>query len=319
MSQIPETSTPEAAAPTPGEPPLGYAYAFGAYLIWGLLLPTFLKALSHVGPMEVVAHRIVWSLPFALLILAFGAGLKAVRAYLTWRNLGLASLCAAAISVNWGVYVYAIASEQAVSAALGYYIGPLVSLLLGMVFLGERPNGRQKAAILLAAIGVGVLAYATGGLPWVSLVLPLSFGIYGLLRKIMPYGAAEGFFLEVAILFLPALAVALFVAADANARFGTNWQDTALLLAAGPMTAIPLVLFAAGARLLKLSTIGMMQYLTPTLLALTAVFIFGEPFGLGQLAAFAFIWAGLALYSSVLIEEGRARRRARDPLPTSAR
>lgn len=299
------------AATVPAEPARGYVYAVGAYLIWGLVLPVFMKTLEAVGPLEIVAHRVLWALPFAVLILALGGGgLRAVGRHLTLRNLMLAALCALVISVNWSVYVYAIVSGQGVAAALGYYINPLLSLLLGVAFLGERPSRRQWFAIVLAAAGVLVLALATGGLPWISLVLPLTFGLYGLLRKIMPYGAAEGFFLEVAILFLPALGVALTVASQGQAVFGADTLDTALLIAAGPITAIPLVLFAAGARLLRLSTVGMLQYLTPTLLGLTAVFLFGEPFGLGQLVAFGFIWAGLALYTSVLLEQRRARTRA---------
>ncbi|MFD2237117.1 EamA family transporter RarD [Aureimonas populi] len=302
-------SDPAIPRPAPAEPVRGYVFAGGAYLIWGLVLPVFLKALSGVDALEVVAHRILWAWPFALLLLLRLSGRHALRPYLNARTLAVAALCAAIISVNWGVYVYAIAAGHGVDAALGYYINPLLSLALGAIFLKERPSGLQLVAIALACVGVVFLTVATGGLPWVSLMLALSFGLYGLLRKVTPYGAVEGFFLEVTILFAPALALALWVGSRGTAHFANDGWETLLLVLSGPLTAIPLILFAAGARLLRLSTIGMLQYLTPTLLGLTAVFVFGEPFGLEQLVAFAFIWTALAIYTASLLGE-RGRRRA---------
>ncbi|KHJ54989.1 permease [Aureimonas altamirensis] len=289
----------------------GYAAAISAYLIWGLVVPLYFKSLSHVPTAEIVAHRIAWAVPFVAILLAWRGRLAGMRAFLTPTYLGLAALTASVITLNWGTYVYAVINGQAVEAALGYYINPLVSILLGAAFLGERPTRLQCVAIVLAAIGVLVMTVMAGGLPIVSLILALSFGSYGLLRKLIPIGAAEGFFLEVLILLLPALAVCIWLVAHGEAQFGTSTGETLLLIGSGPITAIPLILFAAGARMLKLSTIGILQYMVPTLLVLTAVYLFGEPFGQWRLVAFAFIWVALAIYTWSLVADGRRRRRTR--------
>ena len=289
----------------------GYAAAISAYLIWGLVVPLYFKSLSHVPTAEIVAHRIAWAVPFVAILLAWRGRLAGMRAFLTPTYLGLAALTASVITLNWGTYVYAVINGQAVEAALGYYINPLVSILLGAAFLGERPTRLQCVAIVLAAIGVLVMTVMAGGLPIVSLIPALSFGSYGLLRKLIPIGAAEGFFLEVLILLLPALAVCIWLVAHGEAQFGTSTGETLLLIGSGPITAIPLILFAAGARMLKLSTIGILQYMVPTLLVLTAVYLFGEPFGPWRLVAFAFIWVALAIYTWSLVADGRRRRRTR--------
>ncbi len=192
------------------------------------------------------------------------------------------TLTATLISINWGTYVVAIITGHGVEAALGYYINPLINVLLAAVFLGERPNRPQAAAIALAAFGVLILTVKAGGLPWISLILAGSFGLYGLLRKTVPVSASEGFFLEIAILFLPALGLAVWVASTGQNHFGSNGRETALLIGAGAVTAIPLILYAAAARLLRFTTVGLLQYIAPTFIALTAVFVFGEPFGLGR-------------------------------------
>lgn len=294
-------------AETP-EPTRGYAYALSAYLIWGLVLPIFLKALANVAPLEVLAHRILWALPLAVAILVALGSWRGIGRLFRPRLLALAGLAAALISVNWGVYIYAVGAGHTVEAALGYYINPLVNVALAAVFLRERPSRVQLLAIALAAVGVLVLTVQTGGLPWVSLVLAVSFGIYGLIRKTMPLDASEGFFLEVLILTPFALALALwFVASGAN-HFGAGARESWLLVMAGPLTAIPLILYAAGARLLRYTTIGLLQYLSPTLIALTAVFVFGEPFGTPQAVAFAFIWTALAIYTGAMLHGRRARR-----------
>ena len=266
-----------------------------------------MKALSSASAMEIVAHRIVWAVPFALVLLLYSKRLFALRAFLNLRMLALAGLCAAIISANWGVYIYAIGAGRALDAALGYYINPLVSLALGIALLGERPRPIQWMAIALAAIGVAILTVQSGGLPWISLVLACTFGVYGLLRKIVPFGAAEGFFLEVALLFPIAIGVLAFVGVSGTAHFLDSWRETAMFVILGPLTAIPLILYAKGARQLTLATIGLLQYMVPTLLVLTAVFLFGEPFGRTQLISFAFIWAALALYTATLFA-GRGRK-----------
>lgn len=294
--------------PASSEPPRGFVAAIGAYLIWGLVLPVYMKLLAHVSPLEIVAHRIVWALPFAALILVRMGTLGPFIRSLRPRTIALAAVTASLISVNWGVYVYAIVTGHVVEAALGYYINPLINVLLAAVFLGERPNRAQALAVSLASVGVAVMTVDAGGLPVISLMLALSFGSYGLLRKMLPIEAAEGFTLEVGILFVPALALLGWLAATGPVHFGANALETTLLVGAGPVTAVPLILFAAGARLLRFTTIGLLQYMVPTMLVLTAVFGFGEPFGIHQLVAFGFIWAALAIYTGALLTEGRARR-----------
>ncbi len=290
----------------------GFAYALSAFAIWGLVLPVYMKVLDAVPPLEILAHRVLWAIPCAALILWWQGGLGTVwRHFRQWRTLALAALTAAIISINWGVYIYAIASEQTVDAALGYYINPLVNVLLGAIVLGERPNRPQSFAIGLAVIAVLILTARAGGLPWISLTLAFSFGTYGLLRKMVPVGATEGFFLEVMILAPPALAVLLVF--SGGSHLFASISEAALLIGTGPVTAIPLILFAAGARLLHYSTIGVLQYVAPTLIFLTAVFIFGEPFDAWQFVAFGFIWAALALYTWALFQKGRAARRALRP------
>ncbi|ALN73687.1 EamA family transporter RarD [Aureimonas sp. AU20] len=292
----------------PAETPRGYVYAISAFLIWGLVLPIYMKALSHVSPVEIVAHRILWALPFAVLILAKGGQLRTIGQLVTPRILGLMTITAGLISINWGTYVVAIVTGHGVEAALGYYINPLINVLLAAVFLGERPNRTQAAAIALAAFGVLILTVKAGGLPWISLLLAGSFGLYGLMRKTVPVGASEGFFLEIAILFVPALLLAGWVANGGQGHFAENAPETLLLIGAGAVTAIPLILYAAAARMLRFTTVGLLQYIAPTFIALTAVFVFGEPFGVWQGVAFAFIWAALALYTWSMFA---ARRPAR--------
>ncbi|NDV86667.1 EamA family transporter RarD [Aurantimonas aggregata] len=288
----------------------GFTYALGAYAIWGLILPIYMKLLENVSPLEIVGHRVVWAIPFALLILWWQGLLGGVwRHFTDLRTLALATVTAMLISVNWGTYVYAIVSGHAIEAALGYYINPLVNVLLGALVLGERPNRTQSVAIGLASIGVAILTFKAGGLPWISLILAVTFGTYGLLRKMVPVGASEGFFLEVAILALPCLLLIAFLPTEGH-FLGNGWE-TVMLVGAGPLTAIPLILYASGARLLHYSTIGILQYSVPTLIFLTAVFVFGEPFSAWQLVAFAFIWAALILYTVALFRSTRAERWAR--------
>lgn len=287
----------------------GFLYAVGAYAIWGLILPLYMKALDHVSPFEIVAHRIIWAIPFGYAILCWqGLGWHVFTHFRNFRTLALAALTATLISLNWGTYVYSIVSGQALDAALGYYINPLVNVVLGAIFLGERPSRIQAFAIGLAAFGVAILTVKAGGLPWIAIVLAFSFGTYGLLRKTVPVGASEGFFLEVAILAVPSVLMIWLLPGESH--FLTNGTEAALLVGAGPLTAIPLILYAAGARLLHYTTIGILQYIVPTLIFLTAVFLFGEPFSLWQLVAFAFIWAALAPYTFALLTGRRRARRA---------
>lgn len=284
----------------------GFGFAFAAYLIWGFL-PLYMKALSHVPPLEIIAHRAIWSLPVAGAVLILSrrtADLR--RALRTPRMVWMAVLTAALISVNWGIYIWAIISGHALDAALGYYINPLFSIFLGALVLGERLSPLQKAAIVLAALAVVVLTVQLGRLPVVALCLTLSWGAYAFLKKQLPIGPNQGFFLEVLLLTPPALIWLGWLAWTGQGHFLAGGPaDMALLLGAGLVTAVPLILYANGAKRLRLSTIGIMQYIAPTMIFLTAVFLFDEPFGRAQIIGFAMIWAALVLYSLSMFR-GRA-------------
>lgn len=284
----------------------GFLFALVAYLMWGFL-PIYMKAVAHIPAAEVLAHRVVWSVPFAgIVLLLLGRTRDLVAALRSPRMLLMASLTAAIISVNWAIYIWAIAAGHAIDAALGYFINPLFSIFLAAVILKERILPVQMVAIALAAIAVCILTYDAGGLPWVALSLTVTWGFYALFRKTLPVGPNQGFFLEVAILFIPALAYVIYLEATGNGHlFTTGTSDSLLLIAAGAITATPLMVYANGAKLLKLSTIGIMQYIAPTMIFLIAVFVFQEPLNSTKLVAFVFIWAALAVYSWSLLRAAR--------------
>jgi len=296
----------------------GFVYAASAYVLWGFM-PIYMKAVADMSAVEVVAHRVLWSLPVAgIIILWLGRTADLKAALKSPRVLALAALTACLISVNWSVYVWAISVNRTVETALGYYINPLLNVVMGALFLGERFDRRQIVAVGLAVVGVAILTVAQGGLPWISLVLALSFGCYGFLRKTLPIGPTQGFMLEVILLTPVALALIAWFAATGQGHFGFSGQgvtsDTWLLMFAGPVTAFPLILYAFGAKLLRYSTIGLMQYIAPTLIFLIAVFLFREPFDGVELVAFIFIWSALAVYSSSLV-----RRRPAAPPAEAAK
>lgn len=288
------------------ETPAGFAYAISAYVMWGGL-PLYLKALSHISPVEVVAHRALWSLPLIGALIAITGRTADLRAALrSPRMLGMGALTAFFVSINWGVYVWAIANDHALDGALGYYINPLFSILLGAVLLGERLDRIQWAAVALAAAAVVVLTVAQGRLPWVAVMLMLSWGGYAFCKRRLPIGPNQGFFLEVAVLSVPALAWLLWLAWRGEGAFlAGNPIDTWMLVCAGVVTSAPLILYANGAKLLRLSTIGILQYIAPTLIFLVAVFIFDEPFGRPRMIAFPMIWGALVLYSLALLRQAR--------------
>lgn len=304
MAASQDTTHPATAAD--GDSARGFAFALAAYAIWGVL-PLYMKMLAHIPPQEVVAHRVLWSVPLAGVVLLVLGRTHDIRAALrSPRTLLMAALTATVISVNWGIYVWAIAVGRTVEAALGYYINPLVSIAMGAILLGEKLDRMQMAAVGLAVVAVVVLTTQTGGVPWVSLVLAFSFATYGFLRKTLPIGPSQGFFLEVLILSVPALIFVVWFQATGQGHFVPSGPaDIALLIGCGPVTAVPLICYAFGAKLLRISTIGIMQYIAPTLMFLIAVFIFGEPFGGVRLVAFLLIWSALALYTWPML----ARRR----------
>ncbi|MEP9388915.1 EamA family transporter RarD [Mesorhizobium sp. KR9-304] len=276
----------------------GFLFAFSAYTLWGVL-PLFLKLVEHIPTVEVVAHRIIWSVPIAgLVLLAMGRTADIKAALRSPRTLALAALTASLITLNWGIYVWAIAVDRTVETALGYYINPLMTVAMGAVFLGEKLTRLQMAAVALAVVAVAILTFEAGGLPWISLALATSFAIYGYLRKTLPIGPSQGFFLEVIILSVPSLAYVAWLAARGEGHFVFSQPENMLLLVlCGPATAVPLMLYGFGAKLLRFSTIGIMQYMAPTMVFLIAVFVFREPFGVWKMIAFALIWTALALYT----------------------
>ncbi|HTV71605.1 MAG TPA: EamA family transporter RarD [Rhizobiaceae bacterium] len=285
----------------------GFLFALSAYLLWGVQ-PIYMKALAHIPASEVVAHRIIWSVPIAGVVLYLLGRTADIRAALrSPRTLAMAALTASIITVNWGIYVWAIAADRAIEAALGYYINPLFSIFLAAVVLGERLNPMQMAAIGLAVLAVALLTWESGGLPWVSIGLCVTWGFYGLFKKTLPIGPNQGFFLEVLLLTPPALAYVVWLYIEGQGHFGTTTAvDFWLLFGCGAVTAAPLMLFANGAKLLTLSTIGIMQYIGPTLIFLIAVFIFKEPFRTERAVAFALIWVALIIYTWSMYRSRRA-------------
>lgn len=295
--------------------PRGFAFALTAYVLWGLL-PMYMKALAHIPPAEVVAHRIIWAVPVAGVVLWATGRTNDLRIALTNpRMLGMAAVTAALISVNWGIYVWSIATGHALDAALGYYINPLFSVFLGAVLLGERLTVAQVAAILLAAAAVIVLTWDAGKLPVVAIGLTLTWGAYAFLKKWLPIGPNQGFMLEVLLLLPPALGYVAYLSGTGQNHFWTGQAvDTWLLLGCGLVTAAPLIIYANGAKLLRLSTIGVLQYIAPTMIFLTAVLVFGEEFGRARMIAFPMIWTALIIYTiSSVHQVRRSRRMAQKP------
>ena len=282
----------------------GFAFALSAYLLWGFL-PFFMKALSHIPPSEVIAHRVVWSVPIAVLVLALRGELAGLWPMLKQpRVLAMGAATAALISVNWGIYVWAIGAGHALDAALGYYINPLFSIFLGAVLLKEKLSPRQMAAIGLAAVAVALLTFEAGKLPLVALGLTVTWGFYAYLKRRLPLGANQGFMLEILIMTPFALGYMIWMGTQGSGHFGAGpLADTVLLLACGLVTAVPLMLYANGAKGLRLSTIGILQYIAPTMILIIAIVAFKEPFGSAQMLAFPMIWAALALYTSALMRK----------------
>jgi chloramphenicol-sensitive protein RarD len=288
----------------------GFGFALAAYVMWGFL-PLFMKAVAHISPAEVIAHRVIWSIPIAGAILIWLGRLGDLKQALrTPRMLMMGFATAALISVNWGIYVWAIGSGHALDAALGYYINPLFSVFLGAVLLGEKLSRAQMVAIALAALAVAILTVEAGKLPWAALGLTVTWGFYAYFKKSLPIGPNQGFFLEVLILTPFALGYVIWAAMTGNGHFFAGvTSDTVLLLSCGFVTAVPLMVYANGAKLLRLSTIGIMQYIAPTMIFLTAVFVFGEPFGAARMIAFPMIWAALVIYTVSMVRQARAAGR----------
>jgi chloramphenicol-sensitive protein RarD len=292
-------------------PLAGALYATLAYGTWGVL-PVYWKALAGVPLVEVLAHRVFGTVIFSALLLAglrrtgeLGDALRSPRERASLLASGVL------IAVNWGVFIWAVGAGRIVETSLGYYLNPLVNVLLGTVFLRERLRRAQGISVALAGAGVLVMLVSHGELPWIALALAVSFGLYGLLHKLTHVRPIAGLALETAALAPAALAYLCFATEPPGGALVTAGSlPRTLLVLAGPVTALPLLWFASAARRLRLSTLGLFQYLAPTLALLVAVLLYGEPFGRAHAAAFALIWAALALYTADALHASRSSVRA---------
>lgn len=295
-SQTVETDTPH-----------GLMFAIAAYVMWGFL-PLYMKLLSHVPAAEIVAHRVIWSIPIAgAVLIALRRTKNLKESFRNPRMLMMACLTASLVSVNWGTYVYSIAIDRAADAALGYYINPLFSMFLGIVLLGERPTRAQKLSIGLAVIAVVVLIVESPSPPWVPLILTGSWGFYAYFKKSLPIGPNQGFLLEVLILSIPAAGYLIYLSSTAQSTFLNTTSNMWLLLGCGVVTAIPLMVYANGAKLIRLSTAGILQYIAPSMIFIIAVFVFGETLDQSRMIAFPMIWLALVIYTASMLREMRKR------------
>jgi chloramphenicol-sensitive protein RarD len=292
---------------------LGLICGVLAYAMWGLL-PVYLKQLGGVDPMEIVAHRILWSVPFGALILSLRKQWReTLVAFASPRMLAMLAFSAAVIAANWLLYVWAVANDRVLQASLGYYINPLMFVAAGVVVLKETLSRTQIVAIALAATGVTTLTIGAGVFPWVSILLALSFTAYGYARKMIVVGAMPGLFIETVLLAPFAFLFLLWFAQTSGLAFGQgDMRLDALLVAAGPVTVLPLVLFALAARRLKFTTLGFLQYIGPTGQFALGLY-YGEPFTLYHAICFGLIWTALAILSVDAVRRNRTAARAARP------
>jgi chloramphenicol-sensitive protein RarD len=283
----------------------GFAYGVAAYGLWGVL-PIYFKALAGVPAVDIVAHRVLWSLPFLALLIAFAKGWAKVRDVIGQpKTLSMLALTALLIGGNWLLYVRAVTSGHILAASFGYYLNPLANVLLGRFVLKERLSRVQWAAVAIAGAGISVLAAGALGQLWISLTLCATFALYGLLRKIVTADPVTGLGVETALLFPFAIAWLAWRASLGAPVMGSTTSDTALLVLAGIVSTTPLLLFTAAARKLAYSTLGMLQFVAPTLQFLIAVLLYGEPFTTAHAIAFPAIWLAMALYVSALLRAPR--------------
>ncbi|MCA1712891.1 MAG: EamA family transporter RarD [Actinobacteria bacterium] len=287
----------------------GALYGATAYLLWGVF-PLYFPLLDPAGPVEVLAHRIVWSLAVMVVIVAATRKGAAVRAVLAdRRKLLTLSAAATVLAVNWGVYIYGVTSDRVVETSLGYFINPLVSVMLGVVVLRERLRRAQWAALGIALVAVLVLSIENGRPPWLALILAFSFGTYGLLKKTARVGAVEGLAVETGVLAPLAVAYLLFLGLRGDATFLSSGPDHAVLLAlTGLITAVPLLFFGAAAVRVPLATLGVLQYLAPTMQFLLGVLVFDEALGLAKLLGFVLVWVALCAFTLDLVRSSRRNR-----------
>ena len=284
-----------------------------AYLIWGLF-PIYFVATKHIPALEILSHRILWSVPFGFLILAFRKQIgDTVKALTNPRTVALLAVAAIALAINWGVYIWAIQIEQIFQGSLGYYINPLLYVLVGVVFFKESLSKLQALAILFAVIGVLILTFQGGQFPAISLILAVTFTTYGVLRKQIDIGAMPGLFIETLVLLLPALIALSVFYQKGTLGWGAHGVETnMLLLLAGPLTVLPLLAFAFAARRISLSALGILQYVGPTMQFGCALY-YGEPFTTAHAWCFGFIWLGVGVFTFEAIRKSRHQALPVDP------
>jgi chloramphenicol-sensitive protein RarD len=306
----------EALAPDHDHKTLGVFASLGAFAMWGVLV-VYWKALQHVSAYEILAHRIVWSLLFTAILLTLCRGWSDVaRVLKSPRDVGLLCLSSLLVGSNWLTYIWSVTHGRIVEASLGYYITPLVNVALGTIFLRERLRAVQVAAFLLAGAGVANLLIQQHTVPWIAILLSVTFGFYGLIRKIATLESLPGLVAETAVLTLPAGGFLLYLAANGSGAAGhCGMRTDALLIGAGLVTSTPLLLFAYGARRISMAAMGIIQYVSPTGALLLAVLVYGEPFDAARKTTFALIWVALAIYSIHAIITSR-RSQAAEPVTT---
>lgn len=276
----------------------GFALGIVAYGMWGTF-PLFFNQLTSVEPAQVLMHRVIWSCLFVAALLTLKQAWQPLRAQLIdfrlWRTLAFSSLL---IASNWLIFIYAVGQKQVLASSLGYFMTPLVSTALAVLFLGETLNRFRLGAIALALVAIIWQLFELGHIPWIPVCLALTFGTYGLIRKQAPISTLPGLFMETLILLPAALIYWAWLAIDGSSQFQQSPSDTALLLISGVVTALPLLAFAAAAKRLSLMTLGFMMYLNPSLQFFTATVLFNEPFSSSQLVSFICVWAALAVFTA---------------------
>jgi chloramphenicol-sensitive protein RarD len=291
--------------PQSAHPGRGFIYGVAAYALWGVL-PIYFKAIKAIPAVDIVAHRVLWSLPFLALLITLAKGWAELRRAAGQRKvIAILALTAILIGGNWLLYVYAVTGGHILAASFGYYLNPLANVLLGRFVLKERLGRLQWLAVAIAAAGIAVLAAGALGQLWISLTLCCSFALYGLLRKIVPVDAVTGLGIETALLFPFAVGWLAFRSLEGVPTFGSNQMETGLLVLAGIVSTTPLLLFTAAAKRLPYSTLGMLQFIAPTLQFLIAVLLYGEPFTSAHAIAFGAIWTALGLYVAGLVRSPR--------------
>lgn len=290
----------------------GILYGIGAYVAWGFF-PIYWKFLHHVPAIQLIGHRIIWSCILLIVFILFSKQWNDFSKTINARVLRIYTIAAILIGINWLVYVWAVNASYIVETSLGYFINPLISVLLGVIFLKERLRVAQWIPVVLAGIGVGYLTFVYGRLPYIAITLTFSFGLYGLVKKLSPLGSLYGLTIETGILFIPALGYLIFVQANNTAAFlHTGAVSDMLMVGAGLATTVPLLMFASAARSIPLWVVGLLQYIAPTLQFTIGVFIYKEPFSHYQLIGFGIVWTALIIF---LVENYLANRAPVEPLP----